>query len=50
MKKITLTEEQYNRLFESKVVSEQNESAWTSMDDDEKREYLQSFTSDGDKI
>ena len=50
MKKITLTEEQYSRLFEPKVVSEQNESTWVSMDDDEKREYLQSFTSDGDKI
>ena len=35
MKKITLTEEQYSRLFEPKVVSEQNESTWVSMDDDE---------------
>ncbi len=32
------------------MVSEQNESTWVSMDDDEKREYLQTFTSDGDKI
>ena len=50
MKKLVLTEEQYNRIFESKVVSEQSESTWMSMDDEEKRQYLQQFTSDGDKI
>ena len=49
MKKLVLTEEQYNRIFEPKVVSEQNDS-WVQMDDEEKREYLQQFTSDGDKI
>ncbi len=49
MKKLVLTEEQYNRIFESKVVSEQKDS-WVQMDDEEKREYLQQFTSDGDKI
>ena len=50
MKKLVLTEEQYNRIFESKVVSEQSDSTWMSMDDEEKRQYLQQFTSDGDKI
>jgi len=49
MKKLVLTEEQYNRLFEPKVIEEQQET-WSQMDDEEKREYLQSFTSDSDKI
>jgi chaperonin cofactor prefoldin len=48
MKNLVLTEDQYKRLFEPKVISEQSE--WTQMDDDEKREYLQQYTSDGDKI
>lgn len=48
MKKLVLTEEQYNRLFESKVINEQE--SWQSMDDEQKREYLQSFTSDSEKI
>jgi chaperonin cofactor prefoldin len=49
MKKLVLTEEQYNRLFEPKVIEEQQDT-WSQMDDEEKREYLQSFTSDSDKI
>jgi chaperonin cofactor prefoldin len=49
MKKLVLTEEQYSRLFEPKVIEEQQDT-WTQMDDEEKREYLQSFTSDSDKI
>lgn len=48
MKKLVISEEQYNRLFEKKVIEEQN--SWSQMDDDEKREYLQNFTSDSDKI
>jgi len=46
MKKLVLTEEQYSRLFTLR----ENESTWSQMDDDEKREYLQNFTSDSDKI
>lgn len=49
MKKLVLTEEQYNRLFEPKVIEEQ-ENVWSQMDDEEKRAYLQGFTSDSDKI
>jgi chaperonin cofactor prefoldin len=49
MKKLVLTEEQYSRLFEPKVIEEQQDT-WSQMDDEEKREYLQSFTSDSDKI
>ena len=48
MKKLVLTEEQYNRLFEPKVINEQE--SWQSMDDEQKREYLQTFTSDSEKI
>jgi hypothetical protein len=48
MKKLVLTEEQFNRIFKH-TISEQ-ESTWSQMDDDEKREYLQSFTTDSDKI
>ncbi len=52
MKKLVLTEDQYNRLFEKKQIEEQasSQATWTQMDDDEKREYLQNFTSDSDKI
>jgi len=49
MKKLVLTEEQYNRLFEPKVIEEQQDT-WSQMDDEEKRQYLQGFTSDSDKI
>lgn len=49
MKKLVLTEEQYNRLFEPKVIEEQQDT-WSQMDDEEKRDYLQGFTSDSDKI
>ncbi len=48
MKKLVLTEEQYNRLFEPKVINEQE--SWQSIDDEQKREYLQSFPSDSEKI
>ena len=52
MKNIKLTEEQYNRLFEKKQIEEQSSQqvTWPQMDDDEKREYLQNFTSDSEKI
>jgi chaperonin cofactor prefoldin len=49
MKKLVLSEDQYNRLFEKKPIVEQQQT-WTQMDDDEKREYLQNFTSDSNKI
>lgn len=51
MKKLVLTEEQFKRMFKhnKEVISEQ-EDVWTQMDDDEKREYLQNFTSDANKI
>lgn len=49
MKKLVLTEEQYNRLFEPKVIEEQA-PVWSQMDDDEKRQYLQQFTSDSEEI
>lgn len=48
MKKLVLTEEQFNRMFKH-TISEQ-ENVWSQMDDQEKREYLQGFTSDSDKI
>ena len=48
MKKLVLTEEQFNRMFKH-TISEQ-ESTWSQMDDEEKREYLQNFTSDSAKI
>ena len=46
MKKLILTEEQCNRLF----MLREHEITWSQMDDDEKREYLQNFTSDSNKI
>jgi chaperonin cofactor prefoldin len=46
MKKIVLTEEQCERLF----MLRENENTWSQMDDEEKREYLQNFTSDSAKI
>jgi chaperonin cofactor prefoldin len=46
MKKLVLTEEQCKRLF----MLRENESTWSQMDDEEKREYLQNFTSDSAKI
>ena len=48
MKKLVLTEEQFNRMFKH-TISEQ-ENVWSQMDDQEKREYLQGFTSDSEKI
>jgi chaperonin cofactor prefoldin len=48
MKKLVLTEEQFNRMFKH-TISEQ-EDVWSQMDDQEKREYLQGFTSDSEKI
>jgi len=48
MKKLVLTEEQFKRIFKH-TINEQD-SVWSQMDDDEKREYLQGFTSDSDKI
>lgn len=48
MKKLVLTEEQFNRMFKHNLNEEEN--TWAQMDDDDKREYLQSFTSDSDKI
>jgi chaperonin cofactor prefoldin len=49
MKKLVISEDQYSRLFEKKPVVEQQQT-WSQMDDEEKREYLQNFTSDSDKI
>jgi len=48
MKKLVISEEQFSRMFKHNI-SEQ-EASWVQMDDEEKREYLQQFTSDGDKI
>lgn len=47
MKKLVISEEQFNRMFKH-TISEQ--SSWSQMDDEEKRNYLQGFTSDSDKI
>lgn len=49
MKKLVISEDQYSRLFEKKPVVEQQQT-WSQMDDEEKREYLQNFTSDSGKI
>lgn len=49
MKKLVISEDQYGRLFEKKPVVEQQQT-WSQMDDEEKREYLQNFTSDSGKI
>ena len=48
MKKLVITEGQLKRLFENK--ERLNENSWMNMDDEEKREYLQQYTSDADKI
>jgi chaperonin cofactor prefoldin len=48
MKKLVISEEQYKRLFTKTQLNEQD--SWMNMDDEEKREYLQQFTSDADKI
>jgi len=48
MKKLVISEEQFKRMFKH-TINEQDDS-WVQMDDEEKREYLQQFTSDGDKI
>jgi|TARA_B110000977_G_C10963197_1_gene449359 chaperonin cofactor prefoldin len=49
MKKLVISEDQFGRMFKH-TISEQSEGGWVQMDDEEKREYLQQFTSDGDKI
>jgi chaperonin cofactor prefoldin len=49
MKKLVISEDQYSRLFEKKPIVEQQQT-WSQMDDEEKREYLQNFTSDSNKI
>ncbi len=48
MKKLVISEEQFKRMFKH-TINEQDDS-WVQMDDEEKREYLQQFTSDSDKI
>lgn len=49
MKKLVISEDQYSRLFEKKPIVEQQQT-WSQMDDEDKREYLQNFTSDSNKI
>ena len=49
MKKLVISEDQFGRMFKH-TISEQSEGGWVQMDDEEKREYLQQFTSDGEKI
>jgi hypothetical protein len=48
MKKLVISEDQFSRMFKH-TINEQDQG-WVQMDDEEKREYLQQFTSDGDKI